>query len=305
MCKTSRKSVIVSARPALGAQPYVGRITYAKARNRRGRRRRPGRWDHRGAGRQQLPWPAVTVKPSVTPNKAGTPSHPQGVKLKATINWAALGSANQPIVTKFLLLFPKGARYNGGHTKTCPLKPLRNLGPSVCPKASIMGTGSGTAYADTTKTHPKITVVNGGQNTIYFYTVLNNPARVQEPVIGHVKKMSRQVVLFAQRQGPGQPAGCRRRADRAHQSQRDRWEGQLARDDRLLGRQVAVPDHDQLPQQQQQSDRLGDGRVVASLPQVALAGAIRGAATGCRPTAPSAPGAGGPSGARGPRPGRV
>ena len=136
------------------------------------------------------PWPAVTVKPSVTPNKAGTPSHPQGVKLKAAINWAALGSANQPIVTKFLLLFPKGARYNGGHTKTCPLKPLRNLGPSVCPKASIMGKGSGTAYADTTKTHPKITVVNGGQNTIYFYTVLNNPARVQEPVIGHVKKMS-------------------------------------------------------------------------------------------------------------------
>jgi hypothetical protein len=135
-------------------------------------------------------WPAVTVKPSVTPNKAGTPSHPQGVKLKAAINWAALGSANQPIVTKFLLLFPKGARYNGGHTKTCPLKPLRNLGPSVCPKASIMGKGSGTAYADTTKTHPKITVVNGGQNTIYFYTVLNNPARVQEPVIGHVKKMS-------------------------------------------------------------------------------------------------------------------
>src|ERR1700735_2714837 len=136
------------------------------------------------------PWPAVTVKPSVTPNKAVTPSHPQGVKLKAAINWAALGSANQPIVTKFLLLFPKGARYNGGHTKTCPLKPLRNLGPSVCPKASIMGKGSGTAYADTTKTHPKITVVNGGQNTIYFYTVLNNPARVQEPVIGHVKKMS-------------------------------------------------------------------------------------------------------------------
>ena len=135
------------------------------------------------------PWPAVTVKPSVTPNKAGTPSHPQGVKLKATINWAALGSANQPIVTKFLLLFPKGARYNGGHTKTCPLKPLKNLGPSVCPKASIMGTGSGTAYADVDRTHPKITVVNGGANAVYFFTVLNNPARVQTPVIGHLTRV--------------------------------------------------------------------------------------------------------------------
>ena len=53
-----------------------------------------------------------------------------------------------------------------------------------------MGTGTGTAYADTTRTHPKITVVNGGKNIVYFYTVLNNPARVQEPVIGHVKKTS-------------------------------------------------------------------------------------------------------------------
>jgi hypothetical protein len=52
-----------------------------------------------------------------------------------------------------------------------------------------MGTGTGTAYADTTVTHPKITVVNGGGSTIYFYTVLNNPARVQEPVIGHISRM--------------------------------------------------------------------------------------------------------------------
>jgi hypothetical protein len=135
-------------------------------------------------------WPAVTVKPTVTPNKAGTPSHPQGVKLKAAINWAALGQADQPIVTKFLLLFPKGARYNGGHVAKCSLKPLKIFGPAKCPKASIMGRGTGTAYADQDKTHPQITVVNGGQNIIYFYTVLNNPARVQEPVIGHVKKMS-------------------------------------------------------------------------------------------------------------------
>ena len=161
---------------------------------------RLSRRDDDRAGRQHPPGRPVTVKPSVTPNKAGTPSHPQGVKLKATINWAALGSANQPIVTKFLLLFPKGAKYNGGHTVTSCTSPAAvNLGPDGVPQsASIMGTGTTTPpYADTTNgPHPKITVVNGGQNTIYFYTVLNNPARVQEPVIGHVKKTSRQVVLL-------------------------------------------------------------------------------------------------------------
>ena len=49
-----------------------------------------------------------------------------------------------------------------------------------------VGSGSGTAYADTVITRPKITVVNGGGDRVYFYTVLNNPARVQVPVIGYV-----------------------------------------------------------------------------------------------------------------------
>lgn len=53
-----------------------------------------------------------------------------------------------------------------------------------------MGHGTGTAYADTTVTHPTITVVNGGASKLYFYTVLNNPARVQEPVVGHITRMS-------------------------------------------------------------------------------------------------------------------
>jgi hypothetical protein len=134
------------------------------------------------------PWPAVTVKPSVSPNKAGTPSHPQGVRLKAAINWQSLGAADQPIVTKFLLLFPKGAKYNGAKVPSCTAKRI-NLGPQACPKASIMGSGTGTAYADTSKTHPKITVVNGGGSVVYFYTVLNNPARVQQPVIGHIARL--------------------------------------------------------------------------------------------------------------------
>jgi hypothetical protein len=134
-------------------------------------------------------WPSVKVSPTVSPNKAGTRKHPQGVKLKAVFNWQTLGESSQPIVTGFFLEFPKGSQFNGGHIKTCSVGTLNSAGPGGCPKASIMGKGSGTAYADTTLTHPAITVVNGGRSTVYFYTVLNNPARVQEPVIGHIKKM--------------------------------------------------------------------------------------------------------------------
>ena len=134
-------------------------------------------------------WPGVTVAPKVTPDKAGTRAHPQGVTLAVTFHWQTLGASNQPIVTGFHVLFPKGSLYNGAHYTTCSLGKLNALGPSGCPKASIMGSGTGDAYADTVITHPKITVVNGGASTIYFYTVLNNPARVQQPVIGHLTPM--------------------------------------------------------------------------------------------------------------------
>jgi hypothetical protein len=135
----------------------------------------------------QSTWPSVTVTPGVSPNRAGTSAHPQGVVLKTAFHWQTLGSADQPIVTNFHILFPKGSLYNGGHTTSCSLAVVRR-GPQACPKASIVGSGTGTAYADTTITHPTITVVNGGASTVYFYTVLNNPARVQEPVIGHISR---------------------------------------------------------------------------------------------------------------------
>jgi hypothetical protein len=133
-------------------------------------------------------WPSLTVKPSVTPGKAGTRAHPAAAKLNVRINWQSLGAANQPIVTAFHILFPKGALYNGAHTTSCSVAKLNAAGPSGCPKASIMGTGTGNAYADTVITHPQITVVNGGASKTYFYTVLNNPARVQTPVVGNISR---------------------------------------------------------------------------------------------------------------------
>ena len=53
-----------------------------------------------------------------------------------------------------------------------------------------MGRGTGVATADTNFTYPKITIVNGGQHKVFAYTILNNPARVQTPVIGTITKLS-------------------------------------------------------------------------------------------------------------------
>jgi len=115
----------------------------------------------------------------------GTPSHPNGVRLTTTFGWNQLGED----VTSFELWFPQGSVYNGAKFPTCSVQKLDAYGPSSCPKDSIMGSGTGTAFADTTVTRPSITVVNGGANTVYFYTILNNPARVQEPIIGHLQRL--------------------------------------------------------------------------------------------------------------------
>jgi hypothetical protein len=141
---------------------------------------------------------AVALASSVTPRfmatpaaaalSGGSPQHPQGVRLAVSLGWQGLSAATQPILTKLDLWFPRGSVYNGARYKTCSLHVLDAFGPSGCPKASIMGSGTGNAFADTVITHPQITVVNGGARVVYFYTVLNNPARVQEPVIGHITR---------------------------------------------------------------------------------------------------------------------
>jgi hypothetical protein len=137
----------------------------------------------------QSTWPSVKVTPTVSPSKAGTPKHPQGVSLKTVFHWQDLGQASQPIVTTFHILFPKGSLYQASKYPICSYAKVTR-GPQACPSGSIMGRGYGIAYADTTRTEPTITVVNGGPSKIWFYTVLNNPARVQEPVIGNISRMS-------------------------------------------------------------------------------------------------------------------
>src|ERR1700742_3498452 len=120
---------------------------------------------------------------------AGSPSHPQGVKLTTALSWDGLKPGTAPTINRIDLWFPAGTRYNGASYPSCSYARLNAAGPSACPKDSIMGSGPATAFADTVVTRPRITVVNGGKDRVYFYTVLNNPARVQVPVIGRIARL--------------------------------------------------------------------------------------------------------------------
>jgi hypothetical protein len=120
---------------------------------------------------------------------SGSQAHPRGVRLTTSFGWQGYSPADRPTVKRIDLWFPRGSVYNGARYPVCALRKLNALGPSGCPRGSIMGSGTGTAYADTTITRPAITVVNGGANAVYLYTVLNNPARVQEAVVGHITRL--------------------------------------------------------------------------------------------------------------------
>jgi hypothetical protein len=133
---------------------------------------------------------SVTVSPTVSPSKAGTKKKPRSVNLGIRMNWKTSGpdGSNKPIVQKVVIDFPKGSLYLGGTFPSCTEAKLNEgLPKEVCPKA-IVGSGTGDAWADTARTKPKFTLVNGGASKVFLYTELVNPAVVNAPVPGTVKK---------------------------------------------------------------------------------------------------------------------
>jgi hypothetical protein len=138
----------------------------------------------------QNPNTTFTTTTSVSPNKAGTKAKPQGVKLTFNAKWETTGDVDHPIIQSGTVYIPKGGLYNGGKYPKCSAATLGHGGPAGCPAKSIMGSGSGDALADTVHTTPKITVVNGGSGVIYFWTVLQNPARVQAAVPAVITKQT-------------------------------------------------------------------------------------------------------------------
>jgi hypothetical protein len=132
----------------------------------------------------------VTADAKVIPNKAGTPAHPQGVRIDVHAHITVPDAYEPPLVSAVDVWFPRGGVYNGARFPSCSENTLAREGLAGCPAGSIMGHGTGKATADTVFTYPKITVVNGGGSNVYFYTVMNNPARVQAPVPGTITRLS-------------------------------------------------------------------------------------------------------------------
>jgi hypothetical protein len=132
----------------------------------------------------------LTATVKVTPGKAGTPHHPQGVRIdvRGTIDTPA-GTASM-VPQSVDVWFPKGWRYNGAKHPVCALKTLSGGGPDRCPPRSIMGRSPLTVEPPDATSPPHVTIINGGPTKMYFWVVVHNPARVQAPVVGTMTQLS-------------------------------------------------------------------------------------------------------------------
>jgi hypothetical protein len=139
---------------------------------------------------REVPEVAISAKAWATPSKAGTKRDPRGMKIQATAKVTSESGFERPIVTGVDLLIGPGLAWNTGTAAKCSKRVLDREGPKGCPKHSIVGRATGTAYADTIITHPDIVLINAGPKRHLAYVTLYRPALVKETVPIKVTKLT-------------------------------------------------------------------------------------------------------------------
>ncbi len=139
---------------------------------------------------QDLPDTRIVSTAKATPNKAGTPKHPQGMSVTASGRLIVEPGFDPPVVTGIEILVGKGLVWNGGKYVKCSKRALDRRGPKGCPRTSIMGSAVATGMADTVPARLKLVFVNGGTDRTFAYATLDNPARVKETLVVTSTKLS-------------------------------------------------------------------------------------------------------------------
>ena len=133
----------------------------------------------------------VTATLTVSSEQAGMPRHPRGIEIDARGTIDRQGDRASLLPRSVDFWFPKGWVYNGAKHPACTATKLRHGGPAACPRGSLMGSGpAGEAYPLSPSTPPRMTVINGGRTKMFFWVVVQNPARVQAVVTGTITKPS-------------------------------------------------------------------------------------------------------------------
>lgn len=134
------------------------------------------------------PFRSFEIEVEVKPRKAGTPEKPQGMRLGLALKLGSPKGVEPPTLQSAEVGFPPGSRFGGADRPVCSERTLEQGGPEACPPLSLMGRGSAATYADTVKSTARITVVNGGPDTVYLWTELDRPVRSEAAIVGTIEE---------------------------------------------------------------------------------------------------------------------
>lgn len=117
---------------------------------------------------QTYPAPAVTMKGSVTPTKAGTKKKPRNAKLRLTVTNS---KESRSTARRITLLLPKNLIVSGKGFRFCPATEVQNEGASGCPSGSKVGTGTASAAfgPNLSPINFKVTLYAGSANELTVY----------------------------------------------------------------------------------------------------------------------------------------
>lgn len=141
------------------------------------------------ASAAELPDTDISATVKATKVKGGGEGS-RGLAISAKSKITTEPGAEPPIITGVDIWIGKGLVWNGGKYATCSKRMLDRKGPSGCPRKSIMGAATATAWADTVVTRPDVVLVNGGAKRVFAYTTLYRPSLVKETIVVRETKAS-------------------------------------------------------------------------------------------------------------------
>jgi hypothetical protein len=127
---------------------------------------------------------------SASPSKSGTKRKPKAVKIH-TLFTSQPPAQGQPAyaTTRTIVHLPKGLIFNGAKFKECSADTLNASGPTACPTASKVGSGSAQGNALGQTENLTVTAFNGAKGKqLLLYVQGSSPLSINSTIVGTVKK---------------------------------------------------------------------------------------------------------------------
>lgn len=135
--------------------------------------------------------PEVRLGVKLTPEQAGTPDRPQAVRIAVDLRIEPSADAAEGDVSPVRavdLAIPPGVLFRAEELSACAEDTLADEGPSGCPKASRIGSGTIDASAGDLEVEGQATAVYGGDDRVLLWVEIANPVSVAEAISGRLEE---------------------------------------------------------------------------------------------------------------------